>query len=335
MVRKKHMKNKKDFLSVTDLSAKEIWQVLDMAKKLKNELKSKDKNKALLKDKQIAMLFEKPSLRTKLSFDIAMNQLGGHTIYFGSNEIGLGKREAVSDVAKVISSMANLIVARVFNHKDQEELAINSNIPVINALSDLEHPCQALADLLTIWEIKGKLEGLTLAYVGDGENNVAHSLVLGCSILGINFNCAAPKGYWMNSRIVNKAKQLALTTGAKIIQTDKPQDAVKNVDIVYTDTWISMGDEAGRKKRLKTFANYQVDQGLMSLAKPDAIFMHDMPVYRGNEVTAEVMNASYSVVFKQAENRLHVQKALLWWLLKEKSPTKRAGDFSIVFLEDI
>lgn len=312
------MKNKRDFLSVTDLSAEEIWQVLDMAKKLKNELKDKGKNKALLMDKQMVMIFERPSLRTKLSFDIAMNQLGGHTVYLGPNEIGLGKREAVSDVAKVISSMANLIVARVFNHKDLEGLAINSNIPVINALSDLEHPCQALADLLTIREIKGKLEGLTLAYVGDGENNVAHSLVLGCSILGINFKCAAPKGYWMNLEIVNKAKQLALTTGAKIIQTDKPQDAVKNADIVYTDTWVSMGDEAKRKKRLKVFTDYQVDQELMSLAKSDAIFMHDMPVYRGNEVTAKVINASYSVVFEQAENRLHVQKALLWWLIKEK-----------------
>ena len=163
------MKNKRDFLSITDLSAEEIWQVLDMAKKLKNELKNKGKNKALLMDKQMVMLFERPSLRTKLSFDIAMNQLGGHTVYFGSNEIGLGKREAVSDVARVISGMANLIVARVFNHKALEGLAINSNIPVINALSDLEHPCQVLADLLTIWEIKKKLEGLTLAYVGDGE----------------------------------------------------------------------------------------------------------------------------------------------------------------------
>ena len=154
---------------------------------------------------------------------------------------------------------------------------------------------------------------------------MAHSLVLGCTILGINFNCAAPKGYWMNSEIVSKAKQLAPTTGVKIMQTDKPQDGVKNADIVYTDTWISMGDESERNKRLKAFMNYQVDQELMSLAKPDAIFMHDMPVSRGNEVTAEVIDSPYSVVFEQAENRLHVQKALLWWLIKEKSPAKRQG----------
>ena len=319
------MKSKKDFLSITDLSAKEIWQVLEMAKKLKDELKNKGKNKALLIDKQMVMLFEKPSLRTKLSFDIAMNQLGGHAVYFGSNEIGLGKRESVSDVSKVISSMANVIVARVFSHRVLKELAKSSEVPVINALSDLEHPCQVLADFMTIWEVKRKLEGLTLAYVGDGENNVVHSLVLGCTILGINFNCAAPKGYWMNSEIVNKAKQLASKTGAKIMQTDKPQDGVKNADIVYTDTWISMGDESERNKRLKAFMNYQVNQELMSLVKPDAIFMHDMPVYRGNEATAEVIDASYSVVFEQAENRLHVQKALLWWLIKEKSPAKRQG----------
>ncbi len=322
------MKNKKDFLSVTDLSAEEIWQVLDMAKKLKNELKSKGKNKALLKDKQMAMLFERPSLRTKLSFDISFNQLGGHVIYFGSWEVGLGTRESVSDVSKVISSMANVIVARVFCHQTLKELAQSSKVPVINALSDLEHPCQALADFMTIWEVKGKLKNLTLAYVGDGENNIPHSLILGCAILGINFKCSSPKGYWMRQEIVKKAKKLAKLTGATILETENPKDGVRDSDIVYTDTWVSMGDESKRKKRLKAFMNYQVDQKLMSLAKPDAIFMHDMPVYRGNEVTAEVMNASYSVVFKQAENRLHVQKALLWWLLKEKSPAI-AGDFSL------
>ncbi len=311
------MKNKRDFLSVTDLSAKEIWQVLDMAKKLKNELKNKGKNKALLMDKQMVMLFERPSLRTKLSFDIGFNQLGGHTIYFGSGEVGLGTRESVSDVSKVISSMANLIVARVFYHRVLKELAKSSKVPVINALSDLEHPCQALADFMTIWEVKGKLEGLTLAYVGDGENNVAHSLVLGCAILGINFKCSSPKGYWMRQEIVKKAKKLAKLTGATILETEDPKDGVKDSDIVYTDTWVSMGDEAKRKKRLKIFTNYQVDQKLMSLAKPDAIFMHDMPVSRGNEVTTEVVDASYSVVFEQAENRLHVQKALLWWLIKD------------------
>lgn len=300
---------KKHFLSITDLSAKEIWQILLMARKLKDSschLRGVHSN--YFKGKSIVMLFEKPSLRTKLSFDLAFDQLGGHTVYFGPNEVGLGKREAISDVAQVISSMADLIVARVFSHKDLEELAQNSKVPVINALSDLEHPCQALADFLTIWEIKGKLKGLTLAYIGDGENNVPHSLALGCASLRINFKCASPKGYWMDKTIAEKANKYG-----KVFETEDPKEAVKDADVVYTDTWISMGDK-DKKQRLKIFAGYQVDKKLMSLAKKDAIFMHDLPAYRGKEVAAEVIDSPQSVVFQQAENRLHVQKALLLWL---------------------
>ncbi|MCL4416703.1 MAG: ornithine carbamoyltransferase [Actinobacteria bacterium] len=309
------MKKKKDFLSVTDLSAKEIWQVLIMAKKLKEELKAKGKNKPVSKGKTMAMLFEKPSLRTKLSFDIGFNQLDGHIIYFGANEVGLGGREAVSDVAKVTSSMADIIVARVYSHKVLDEFAQNSKVPVINALSDLEHPCQALADLLTILEVKDKLKGLTLAYVGDGENNVPHSLVLGCALLGVNFNCASPKGFWMNQKIVKKAKKLGNLTGAKILETENPKIAVKNADVVYTDTWVSMGDEIEQDKRLEIFKNYQVNHKLMALAGNDAIFMHDMPAYRGYEVANEVIDGRQSVVFQQAENRLHAQKALILYIL--------------------
>lgn len=300
----------KHFLSITDLSAKEIWQVFKLAKKLRyNHLGS-------CRKKTMVMLFEKPSLRTKLSFDIAFNQLGGHVLYFGPQEVGLGQRESVSDVAKVISSMADLIVVRVFSHQALEELARNSQVPVINALSDLEHPCQALADFLTIWEVKGKLEGLTLAYVGDGENNIPHSLVLGCALLGINFNCAAPKGYWMNREIVKKAKKLATSNKVEIIETIDPKEAVKNADIVYTDTWVSMGDEAEQSKRSKIFKSYQVNQELMDLAEKNAIFMHDMPAYRGDEVAAEVIDGPQSVVFQEAENRLHVQKALILYLFR-------------------
>lgn len=306
---------KKDFLSITDLTAKEIWQVLIWAKKFKIELKTKGKNRPQLVDKQMVMLFEKPSLRTKLSFDIAMSQLGGHAVYFGPQEVGLGKRESIADVSKVISSMADIIVARVFSHQDLESLAQNAKVPVINALSNIEHPCQVLADLLTIWEIKGKLTGLTLTYVGDGENNVPHSLALGCALLGINFKCAAPYGFWMNKDIVETAKQLALNSGAQILETDNPKEAVGGADVVYTDTWISMGDEKERDRRLKIFKPFQVNQKLMKLAKRDVIFMHDLPAYRGNEVIAEVIDGSQSVVFKQAENRLHVQKALLVWIL--------------------
>lgn len=295
------MKKIKHFLSITDLSAEEIWQVLKLAKKIKH------KHLTSCKKKTMVMLFEKPSLRTKLSFDIGFNQLGGHPVYFGPAEVGLGEREAVSDVAKVIAGMADLIVARVFNHSDLVELAKNSRVPVVNALSDLEHPCQALADLLTIWEIKGKLKGLTLAFVGDGENNVPHSLALGCALLGMNFRCASPKGYWMKKEISQQVKN--------IVETEDPKEAVKNADVVYTDTWVSMGDEIGQKERLTVFKSYQVNQKLMAFAKKDAIFMHDLPAQRGKEVTAEVIDGPQSVVFKQAENRLHAQKALIQKLL--------------------
>ncbi len=279
----------KHFLSITDVDAKEIWQVLIMAKKLKEELKSKGKNELFLKGKQMVMLFEKPSLRTKLSFDMAINQLGGHSIYFGPQEVGLGKREEVTDVSKVISSMADLVVARVFSHKELEKFAAASQVPVINALSDKEHPCQALADLLTIYEMKvlpadrhGELKGLKVAFMGDSKNNVATSLKFGCEMLGINF------------------------------VTNNPVDA----NIVYTDTWVSMGNEAEKEKNIKIFKKYQVNKKLMSLAKPDAIFMHCLPAHRGLEVTDEVIDGVQSVVFEQAENRLHAQKALLLLLFK-------------------
>ncbi len=319
--------NKKDFLSITDLNAKEIWQVLLLSKELKN----KTNHPLFLTNKQLVLLFEKPSLRTKLSFDIGFNQLGGHSVYFGPQEVGLGVRESVPDVAKVISSMADLIVARVFSHKQLEILAQNSNIPVINALSDLEHPCQALADFLTILETKGKFEDLTLAFIGDGDNNIPHSLVLGCALLGINFKCASPKGYWMKKEIVSKAKKYK---NIEILETTDPKKAVKNADIVYTDTWVSMGDK--KDNRLQIFKPYQVNQKLMSLAKKDAIFMHDLPAYRGDEITANVIDGAQSVVFQQAENRLHVQKALILSLLEQSlnfgidDLTKRAQDFTFI-----
>lgn len=303
---------KQSFLSIADFSSEEIWQLFKVAKKLKKELKEKGKNKPLLSNKSLVMLFEKPSLRTKLSFDLAISQLGGHPVYFNPTEVGLGKRESVYDVGKVISSMADLIVARVFNHSSLEQLSQSSSVPVINALSDLEHPCQALADFLTIWELKGNLKGLTFTFVGDGENNVTHSLALGCALLGINFNCAAPKGFWMSKQVSKKAKDL----GGNIFETDDPKEAVRQADIVYTDAWISMGDESEVSERLKIFSPFQVNQKLMSIAKKNAIFMHDMPAYRGKEVAAEVIDGSQSVIFKQAENRLHAQKALILKLLK-------------------
>lgn len=329
------MGNKRDFLSITDLNAKEIWQVFSMAKKLKAELKENGSNQELLKNKTMAMIFEKPSLRTRLSFETGMSQFGGHAIYLASSDIELGVRESIADVAKVASSMADIIMARTYKHETVTELAKHSKVPVINGLSNLEHPCQALADFLTIWEVKSKLKGLTLAYLGDGENNVPHSLVLGCALLGINFKCASPKGYWMNNKIVKKAKELAHHSGAKILETENPKLGVNNADIVYTDTWISMGDAKEQKKRLKIFKPYQVNKSLMKFAKKDAIFMHDLPAYRGNEVTTEVIDGPNSVVFQQAENRLHIQKALILNLLENsilgiKDLAKRTQEFTLI-----
>lgn len=310
------MNQPRHFLSITDLNAKEIWQILKLAKDFKVEFSTNRKNKKVLGAKQMAMLFEKPSLRTKLSFEVAFSDLGGNVIYFGSQEVGLGVREPVSDVATVVSSMVDVIVARVNSHKNLEELANNATVPVINALSDLEHPCQTLADILTIWECKGTLKGLNLAFVGDGNNNVTHSLSLASALLGINFSCASPKGFEMDPEILKQATGFGKITGSKILMTNDPKKAVVGADVVYTDTWVSMGNEAEKIKRVIKLKPYQVTVKLMSLAKKDAVFMHDMPMYRGSEVVEAVADGPRSVIFQQAENRLHAQKALLYWLLK-------------------
>lgn len=305
---------KKHFLSITDLQASEIKEVLNLAVKLKDQLKAAG-NEPLLAAKTLVMMFEKPSLRTRLSFEIGMTQLGGHAVYLAPADIGLGVREKISDVAKVTASMADIIMARVFKHQTVQELADHSSVPVINALSDLEHPCQTLADLLTILEVKKSFSGLKIAFIGDGENNVTHSLALACSMLGMNFAVASPKGYQMNPSATSKISEFSSKTGASITQIENLQDAVQGADVVYTDTWISMGDEKEKEKRLKIFSPYQVTKKVMKMAKLDAIFMHDLPAYRDNEVTAEVIDGMQSVVFQQAENRLHAQKALLVYLL--------------------
>lgn len=306
------MNNKKDFLSITDLTPQEIWDLFELAKSLKQEIKTKGTHKQILEGKSLAMIFEKQSLRTRISFEIGMAQFGGHVVYLDPRDTGIGVRESEEDIAKVLSSMANVISARTYNHKTIEILAKYSTIPVINALSDYEHPCQALADLFTIWEIKKELGGLTIAYVGDGENNVTHSLCLGSTMLGMNFNCGSPKGYFMNPEIVKKAKEYG-----NVLETLDPAEAVKNADVVVTDTWISMGD-TNKDERLKLFRKYQVNSELMKHAKKDAIFLHCLPAYRGKEVSTDVIDGPQSVVFQEAENRLHVQKALLLKLLNVK-----------------
>lgn len=288
------------------------------------------------------MIFEKPSLRTRLSFEAGMTQLGGHAIYLGPADIGLGTRESIADVAKVTSSMVDLIMARTFKHMSIVELAKHSTVPVINGLSDLEHPCQILADVMTIWEVYGKLEGLKIAYVGDCENNVTHSLALASALLGMDFVAAGPRGYHMDKKVVGQAKEilrlsgsshrtrnaqddkralksLARSSSASVKQVVDPKEAVNGADVVVTDTWVSMGDEAEKAKRLKLFKPYQVTPKLMALAHKQAIFLHCLPAYRGNEVTAAVIDGPQSLVFQEAENRLHVQKALMLWLVNKSA----------------
>jgi len=293
-------------VSITDLTASEIHKIIKRAVLLKKESKTNGRNKKILDGKTLAMIFEKPSLRTRLSFEAGMTQLGGHAIYLGPSDIQMGTREPVNDIAKVTSSMVDIIMARTFAHDSVVKLADNSTVPVINALTELEHPCQILADLMTIYEIKKSFKNLIISYVGDCENNVTHSLALACKLLNIGFRCASPRGFFMDKKI------------SKIVnayETTDPQAAVKNADVVITDTWVSMGDEKEKAKRLKIFDKYRVDQKLIGYAKKDAIFLHCLPAYRGNEVAAEVIDGSQSVVFQEAENRLHAQKALMLFLL--------------------
>jgi len=295
----------KDLLSISDLSSKDIRLLISDAVDMKAAgwLSS-------LSGKTLALLFEKPSLRTRVSFEVAMRQLGGQTIYLSPAEVGLGKRESVSDVARVLSRYVDAIVARTFSHQALEMLAGYSSVPVINALSDSEHPCQALADLFTIYEKKGELDGLTLAFVGDG-NNVAHSLLLAASLTGMNFRIASPSGYRVQDRILHLAQEYAVDSGAEILCTEEPRLAVSGADVVYTDAWTSMGQETEAEQRRQIFANYQVNSELLSLAREDAIVMHCLPAHRGEEVAEGILDSPRSVVFDQAENRMHVQKALL------------------------
>ena len=313
----KNMKFPKDLLRISDLTTPQLLKLLKTAQDLKKELKTKGKNRPLLPNKTLAMIFEKPSLRTRVSFETGMNHLGGHAIYLAPQDIQLGVRETIADAAGTLERMVDGIMARVFRHETLLELSDNAKrIPIINGLSDLEHPCQILADMLTILEKKGKLKGLSLAFIGDGENNVTHSLALASGLLGIDFRVASPKNYKMLPHIVAEAKMFAKKSGGKINEYEKPQEAVENADIIYTDTWVSMGDEKTKKKRLKIFQSFQVTPALMKLAKKNAIFMHDMPAYRGHEVETSVIDGPQSVIFDQAENRLHVQKAVLAILMK-------------------
>jgi ornithine carbamoyltransferase len=301
---------KQNFLTLQEFTKDEIWQLLKSTKKFKEKtIKGKEANK--LEGKSIALLFQKPSTRTRISFEVAIHQLGGHSIYLGWAESQLGRGESTADTARVLSRYVDCVVARVNNHEDLDEMAEYAGSPVINALSDLHHPCQAVADLYTVWEKFGSLEGLKVAYVGDG-NNVCNSLLIGCSKLGVNVSVACPQGYEPYNSVQIMAKTNAQDSISKVEILREPSEAVKNADVIYTDTFVSMGDEAERETRLKTFLpKYKVTSDLFKHASKDALFMHCLPAHRNEEVTDEVMDGSYSVVWDQAENRLHTAKALL------------------------
>jgi len=298
-----------NLLSISDFNGEEILSLIHNAIELKKTVWTET-----LKHKSLAILFEKQSARTRVSFDLAMNQLGGHAIYLSQAEVGLGTRESVPDVARVLDRYVDAIAARTYSHRTIEILAEYSGVPVINALSDYEHPCQALADLQTIYEKKGILRGITLAYIGDG-NNIANSLALASALTGMNFRIASPEGYSLTQDIRSKTDKFTADSGSIMMHTTSPEEAVTGADVVYTDVWASMGQENEAEERRKIFADYQVNGKLMALAKEDAIFMHDLPAHRGEEVTDEVIESVQSVVFDQAENRLHAQKALLVKLL--------------------
>jgi|SRR5574339_11368 len=310
----KYLRNK-NILSLQDLDLNEISILLDLAAGLKKEFRS-GKSKPLLKGKILGMIFQKPSTRTRVSFETGMLQLGGHAIFLGSNDIQLAKGESIEDTAKTLSLYLDCIMARVYDHSDIEKLSIFSIIPVINGLSDLFHPCQILADLLTIREHKTKLKGLSLAWIGDGFN-ICNDLLIGCAKTGINMTAACPKGYEPLNWIVKLSKEEGKKTGSQISVVNDPINAVKDADIVVTDTFVSLGKDDEKIQREQIFLpKYQVNSELLRYAKNDVIFMHCLPAKRGQEVTSEIIDGKSSVVWDEAENRIHVQKALLCMLMK-------------------
>jgi len=299
----------KDVVSLAELSTVDIYEILETARNLKLELRAGVKHE-MLAGKTLGMIFQKPSLRTRVSFETGMTQLGGHAIYLGPNDIKLGQRETTEDIAIVLSRYVDGIMARVFEHKIVEDLAKYATVPVINGLSDLLHPCQALGDLLTIWEKKRTLEGLTLAFIGDG-NNVAHSLINGCAKVGIDFRIACPEGYEPDETIVTAAREV----GGSVKIIHDPKEAASGADVLYTDVWASMGEEERAEEKKHAFSEFTVDEGLLELADPEALVMHCLPAHYGEEITYGAARSKNSAIFDQAENRLHAQKAVLALLM--------------------
>lgn len=299
----------RDFLTLKDFTRQEIEEMVHLGIDLKAKQKAGIPT-PVLEGKTLGMIFQKSSTRTRVSFEVGMYQLGGSALFLSSNDLQIGRGEPIKDTARVLSRYLDGIMIRTYSHADVEELAEYADIPVINGLTDDYHPTQVVADLITIQEHKGKLAGIKFAYVGDG-NNMTHSLMIGCAKVGMDVTVACPDGYMPNPEIVALAQSYAAESGGSVTVMHDPKAAVNGVDVVYTDTWASMGQEAEKEIRKKAFAGYQVDDTMMALAKPDAIFMHCLPAYRGMEVTDEVMESAQSVVFDEAENRLHAHKAIM------------------------
>jgi len=303
---------KRDFISISELTRAELDDILALSTRLKRDLKG-GQRPPLLAGKTLAMIFEKPSLRTRVTFEVGMTQLGGYAVYLTPADIRLGQRESVADIARNLERWVDFIMARTFAHETLVELAQHARIPVINALSDRGHPCQVLGDCLTLIEHRGGLEGLRIAYLGDG-NNMANSWIEAAARFGFHFLIACPRGYEPDAEIVRQASD----AGASVTISNRPEDAVARADVVYTDVWASMGQEEEAAARTKVFRPYQLNEGIMRLAKPDALAMHCLPAHRGDEITSAVMDGPQSIVFDQAENRLHVQKGILTWLNDHK-----------------
>ncbi|ADU97653.1 ornithine carbamoyltransferase [Thermovibrio ammonificans] len=308
----------KDFISMLDADRLFIENIISLSAFLKEKQKKGELYRPL-EGFTAALIFEKPSTRTRVSFEVGVYQLGGHGVYMDTQGSQLGRGEPIKDTARVLSRYVDLIVIRTFGQERVEELARYASVPVINALTDQEHPCQVLADLFTIWEYKGELKGLKVAYLGDG-NNMCNSWLVGAAYMGMRFYAATPKGYEPLEKYVKAAKEIAKSTGAEIVVTNDPEEAVKDADVIYTDVWASMGQEAEAEERRRIFTPYQVNGELVKLAKPDFLFMHCLPAHRGEEVTDEVIEGERSVVWDQAENRLHTQKALILKLVRRVRP---------------
>ncbi len=297
---------KKDIISMLDVKD-DLKQIIDNAIEMK-----KGNYEKIMKGRTMAMIFEKSSTRTRVSFEVAMEKLGGHALFLGKNDIQLGRGESIQDTAMVLSRYVDVIMYRAYSHENMKDLAKHASVPVINGLDDKEHPCQVMADLMTIKEKKGRLKGLTMVYFGDGNNNMAHSLILGCAIAGMKIRIVAPRAFWPEEYYIEEARKL----GGEVEVEEIGEDSAREADVVVTDTWVSMGDEAEKEERLRIFKGYTVDEKIMAQAKEDAIFMHCLPAYYGYEVTKEVAYGKQSVIFDEAENRMWAQMAIIKWLFE-------------------